>query len=33
MRVLRELEFDVEIVNDPIDSGSLSNDLDNDLSE
>ena len=33
MRTLRELESDIEIESDPIDNGSLSNDLDNDLSE
>jgi hypothetical protein len=33
MRTLRDLESDIEIESVPDDSGSLSNDQDNDLSE
>ena len=33
MRSLRELEFDTELESEPIDGGSLSNDLDNNLAE
>ena len=33
MRVLREMESDIEFESDPIDGGSLSNDVDNDLAE